>query len=422
MTNAAFDFRLCQNVKTFLLNDRVEDALVVIDDTGKLKYSLEWDNPCVKCVVEKAESFCSNVRGDRYEWIVLFGCSKDNMKSFVDDLIRSAAERCNKGVLVLQANEDSRALVDLVVGEGFELDDETSNHLTRCASTTNFPNYVFYKKRANGKNSKVTIQADMDETSVDLEDPDNIEQSLYDMCLTSIPVPPESKRTFRVPGSNRLGICLIEFRRVRWLKYIVRKIAHVYGGTDVSLYIVHGTQNGSLFRAICKDYENVQYIEYPYDNIDRDMYADICCDVEFYRRFKTQFVLKMEWDSFIRKPIPEEYFKYAYVGAPWQGYPNDVHGTNLFKRLGNKLVGNGGFSLRNVSRMIEICEKNKGMRESNVGEDVFITNHLTDEEIPDFISASGFAVEFVHNPDPVGLHHVWTIHPPDVVRRWMTTP
>ena len=96
---------------------------------------------------------------------------------------------------------------------------------------------------------------------------------------------------------------LIEFRKLDWLKYILYQIAHLYGNTDASLYIVHGSKNGNYFKNILNGWSNITFIEYPNDNLNRRQYAELCTNPEFYKCFKTKFVLKMEWDSFIRKQI-----------------------------------------------------------------------------------------------------------------------
>lgn len=243
-----------------------------------------------------------------------------------------------------------------------------------------------------------------------------INESIYESYLSKIKSPSQHQTIWKIPDGNKLGICFIEFREKEFLTHILNQVANLYGGTDVSLYIIHGTKNKSFFENIMKDWENVQYIEYPYDNIDHKQYAELCCEAQLYQNFNTQFILKMEWDSFIRKQIPEMFFNYSYVGAPWQGYPNDFP-DNPHIRVGNKLVGNGGFSLRKVDRMIEICKNNP--KPPKLGEDVHLTNCLNNDELPTVDIAKQFSVEWVFYHDPVGLHHVWSIFPLEVFSKWM---
>ena len=256
---------------------------------------------------------------------------------------------------------------------------------------------------------------DKNELKEDILDIEELSAYLYGSHLTKIKKPELNKCVFAKPDDNKLGICLIEFRKLDWLKYILYQIAHLYGNTDASLYIVHGSKNGNYFKNILNGWSNITFIEYPNDNLNRREYAELCTNPEFYKCFKTKFVLKMEWDSFIRKQIPEHFFKYSYIGAPWNGFPNDLDG-NVFNRIGNKSVGNGGFSLRNVKRMIEVCSKEP--KPSNMGEDVHISNCLHQSEVPDAKLAQEFAVEHIYNEDPVGLHHVWEVHNVDKITAW----
>ena len=52
-------------------------------------------------------------------------------------------------------------------------------------------------------------------------------------------------------------------------------------------------------------------------------------------------------------------------------------------------------------------------------EDVFITNYLNAFDVPKVELAKQFAVEWIFFEDPVGLHHVWSIFPFDIVKQWM---
>jgi hypothetical protein len=244
-----------------------------------------------------------------------------------------------------------------------------------------------------------------------------IAKSIYEVHLYKTKEPSIEKKVWKEPNGNQLGIVFIEFREMEWLKYILYQVANIYGGKEeVSLYIVHGTNNKEYFKNLLKDWVNVQYIELPYENVGREKYAELCCDANLYKNFKNDFILKMEWDSYIRKEIPEVFFNYSYVGAPWTGFPND-YPDNPHIRVGNKLVGNGGFSLRKVSRMIEVCSKYNN-KPKKLGEDVHITNCLREDEIPNVELAKQFSVEWVHHNDPVGLHQVWMIYPIEVFSKW----
>lgn len=242
---------------------------------------------------------------------------------------------------------------------------------------------------------------------------------MYGLLLEKIPEPSIKRTVWKDPQhGERLGVCLIEFRQHTFLKAVLHNMCNVYGGGDTCIYIVHGTANEEFIKNIVKDWTNVKMIRYEHPNVTIDKYNDILTSVEFYNHFATEFVLIFQTDSLIRKEIPEEFFQYKYVGAPWIGYPNDFQ-NDPTKVVGNKRVGNGGFSLRHVAKMKEVCAKY--VYKNDMNEDVFITNRLSNADIPSVEKAKEFAVEWVYYPDPVGLHHVYTIFTFDVVREWFTT-
>jgi hypothetical protein len=108
----------------------------------------------------------------------------------------------------------------------------------------------------------------------------------------------------------------------------------------------------------------------------------------------------------------EELFKYDYIGAPWP--PGSGWARNAKYK-----VGNGGFSLRRVSAMLEITAS----RENEHGgypEDEFFaekTKNLPTEEI-----AARFANEYVPSPDPVGFHGIWRAGLDEMLRLIPNTP
>lgn len=114
----------------------------------------------------------------------------------------------------------------------------------------------------------------------------------------------------------------------------------------------------------------------------------------FYDIFQSEFVLIFQTDTLIRHAIPQIYFSYDYVGAPWTHNPVP---------LAEYPVGNGGFSLRRVRAMLEIARRNEPIREN---EDVFIVRRLKKGALPNTILAKEFAAEMQTGNNPAGLHQI----------------
>lgn len=89
-----------------------------------------------------------------------------------------------------------------------------------------------------------------------------------------------------------------------------------------------------------------------------DAYNRLLLSSAFYKIFDAySFMLIYQTDALIFSKNIEEWLdrNYSYVGAPWLNNEEEQHKTsNLFKG-----VGNGGFSLRKISHMIQILSSNR---------------------------------------------------------------
>jgi hypothetical protein len=114
---------------------------------------------------------------------------------------------------------------------------------------------------------------------------------------------------------------------------------------------------------------------------------------KFYEVIKTDLVLIFQTDTLIlNKDIIYDFIQYDYVGAPWKN---------------EKTVGNGGLSLRNKNKMLEIINK-KGI--SNINEDFYFSfprNYNININKPDFEEGKRFSVEQCFHTKSFGIHKVW---------------
>jgi hypothetical protein len=111
----------------------------------------------------------------------------------------------------------------------------------------------------------------------------------------------------------------------------------------------------------------------------------------------TEVFLVMQTDSLICREglqhLPD-FIKYDYVGAPWKGH---------------NIVGNGGFSLRRKTKMLEVLEKCSELIEKN-NEDGFFSGGCDAAKVnkPNAKEAEKFAVETEYTgQQPFGVHKAW---------------
>ncbi len=141
----------------------------------------------------------------------------------------------------------------------------------------------------------------------------------------------------------RLCCVIVEPRKLDLFQHSVWNMGHVYGGVDnVALVVFHGTSNELFVRETIHGWNNVKLVNL---GVDQLSYPDgvnhlLMNTTRFWAKLRgCEFALLFQADSIIRHRIPNEYFQYSYVGGPWIR-------KNAMRQ--DRLVGNGGFSLRKV--------------------------------------------------------------------------
>lgn len=128
-------------------------------------------------------------------------------------------------------------------------------------------------------------------------------------------------------------------------------------------------------------------------------YNNTLCSSDFYKLFSDyEYVLIYQTDCWAFEDRLDEFIElgYDYYGAAWP-------------HLQDK-IGNGGFSLRKVKKMIELTEKH--VYDSKINEDVwFCINHGDELNICDLKTACNFSIEVptvtylnLLKLRPMGLH------------------
>lgn len=239
--------------------------------------------------------------------------------------------------------------------------------------------------------------------------------------------------------STKFCIIFIEFRDLEIIETNLYNLCNVYGGDDVSLYIIHSESNKKNIHKITNEWVNVNYMIPFESNINIDQYNNLLCSYDFWDTFSNfEHVLINQWDSYIFKKIPKTFFEYDYVGAPCAHFYIIYHNKLMnicsskckcprctttpghpfidknFTDVNNCIyMFNGGFSLRRVDVMKKICKTKKWHGES---EDMYFC--LNDINKPTREEACKFAVQDYTNTNdrPVGVHQVWKYQNCDYIR------
>ncbi len=146
-------------------------------------------------------------------------------------------------------------------------------------------------------------------------------------------------------------------------------------------------------------------------------YNELMLSPKFWQMIKaqgTEKVLIFQPDGFpIRNGI-NPFINYDYIGAPWRNIPQNFDVEGIPKV--NGVVGNGGLSLRSVSKMIQALDKYpaRGWLLKNYPEDVYYASVFPQMgfNVADKETAMEFSHEVVYDKlNAFGSHCGWRYNP-----------
>lgn len=268
-------------------------------------------------------------------------------------------------------------------------------------------------------------------------------EQYFELIKKHTPRPP-TECTWDTDPSKKLCLMYIEFRDLDVLECNLWNLANVYGGKGPGMVIVCGDQNHATIKKITAGWKGHRIVNLVKGNVDIPMYNKFLTSPKFYKDFfgKYEHMLVNQWDSYLFREIPNKFFNYDYVGAP-TGHFYVLRSGAATGGSGHQLVNvcrdgcecgncrytpktmdyhpsdvvysmfNGGFSLRRVKAMIDLCNKKPHRGEP---EDVyFCISYLYK---PSRHEAMDFAVQdFDSVAPPVGCHKIWENKSIEYVRK-----
>jgi hypothetical protein len=148
-----------------------------------------------------------------------------------------------------------------------------------------------------------------------------------------------------IPKESDKAIVIVERRCHPNLKFCIQNAA--FFARDHSIHIVCSKANYDFVRHVCGPQVDNVHIHMEWDTIGTPEegkldYNHLLKTERFWQIFKEDYILTLETDSYLRRPISESIYKYDYVASKWPWLPDQP--------------GGGGLSLRKRSAMLHICE------------------------------------------------------------------
>jgi mannosyltransferase OCH1-like enzyme len=209
----------------------------------------------------------------------------------------------------------------------------------------------------------------------------------------------------------------IEYRQLEHTEVLIRNCI-LKLGSEWSYTVICGEESFNFYSNMCKNiHPKIKIINTGHAVMSQNMYNNFLLTKEFWNLVNGEKILIYQEDSFIFKNNIDDFLEWDYIGAPFK--MDCVQGNN---------VGNGGLSLRNKSKMIEIIEKvplttvdisqlkqvvKRYMTNShldNIPEDIYFSTYLQKTglgKVADFESAKKFSSETIWNEESFGMHCMW---------------
>jgi hypothetical protein len=197
---------------------------------------------------------------------------------------------------------------------------------------------------------------------------------------------------------------LVEPRKHAAAKFVLRNLLDNLEASKWKILVLHGNKNAEWLKTLLPSivHNEAERSRITLQNLNKDTwshteYNRMLKTKEFYEKIPTELFLLVQTDSMIcpnNKDLINKFLKYDYVGAPWKA---------------SNEVGNGGFSLRRKSKMIELIHKCPEPIGQNNNEDIYFSRGCSQMQLykPSVEEAKEFAIETMESEKSFGIHKSW---------------
>lgn len=200
-------------------------------------------------------------------------------------------------------------------------------------------------------------------------------------------------KTHSVPTKTDSYLILIERRIHPNLAFVLMNAA--YFARTWGIVLICSDLNYEYCKDLCKG-KDIEIRPLFQGNPDpaqgKSEYNSLLKSAEFYRSLPGEVLLLIEMDTYLRKPVPEEWKQYDLVAAPYEWDEESV---------------GGGLSCRKRQAMIRICSE---ISDTSPDQDVYLCSgaRALGYRIPPFELGVQWISESCLYEDPVGVHQWWT--------------
>ena len=211
----------------------------------------------------------------------------------------------------------------------------------------------------------------------------------------------EAWASYAPPPNSKHVFAIIERRCHPNFDFVLKNIA--WANPDMALYIFCSDENEKFILSLLRDKAaNVTIVQAFTGNVSvkegRDDYNRLLTSPWMYDCFAedAEYMLTVQMDVFIRRPVRPEIFVGDFWGPPWKWAPGRG--------------GGGGSTIRKISSMREICSEDVIGDPVEEGEDSWMSDMIVKKgySIPELDFRSMHIMESIYVTNPVVVHQFWS--------------
>jgi len=199
-----------------------------------------------------------------------------------------------------------------------------------------------------------------------------------------------------IPATSTNTVLLVERREHPNIEFVLHNFMYFCKG--FSLTIVCSDANEEYIRKIVGNHAATTSILPLFKGVGTrqegiDEYNTLFTTQSFWESIDADYILSIQTDCYLRKPLPPILWTVDYVASPWRWKP--------------MMVGGSGLTFRKKECVLDICKmpyKNAG------GEDVYFSRgcSVLQKKVLSFEQQVDIFSESCISDDPVGVHQWWT--------------
>jgi hypothetical protein len=204
--------------------------------------------------------------------------------------------------------------------------------------------------------------------------------------------------TFPKVTETENTVLMVERREHPNMEFCLQNFMYFTRAQNFSLTIICSKENESQIRKILGNHIETTDLRVLWEGNSPtawDEYSQMFMSSEFWKTIQAKWILSVQTDCYLRKPLPEILWTVEHIASPWSWRP--------------WMVGGGGLSFRNRQSTIEMCDC-KNLNTKIKGEDAFFATvcaYMKKKILPLEIAETIFSESRVVE-DPVGTHQWWT--------------